>query len=142
MKYSKKIYYSGAGIILWHKDKNGIIRIALEKRRNHLAFGGMWSIAGGKKEKRESFRRAACRELSEELGILNGYKKPRLNEFIFTGFYNFVTFKAQIISEALPVLTPQYNEVSECDWFRLDELPADLCPPARWQIFMFKLFTC
>ena len=136
----KKLFYSGAGIILWHKDKDGIIRIALQKRQTHMKFGGMWSIAGGGKEKGESFRHAACRELGEELGIFNGYKKPRLNEFIFTGFYNFITFKAQIIAETLPELTPQYDEVSQCGWFRLDELPADLCSPARWQIGIFKLF--
>lgn len=130
----KKLFYSGAGIILWHKDKDGIIRIALEKRRNHLAFGGMWSIAGGRKEKGESFRRAACRELAEEIGVSGGYTKPRLNEFLFTGFYNFITFKAQIIAETLPELTPQYTEVSQCIWFPLDELPENLCPSARRQI--------
>lgn len=137
----KKIYYSGAGIILWHKDKDGVVRIALQKRQPFLKYGGKWSIAGGKKEQGESFCRAACRELGEEMKVLSGYEKPRLNEFIFSGFYNFVTFKAQVKSEVPPVLIPQRREVSECGWFKLNELPSDLCLPARWQIFIFKLFS-
>jgi len=137
----KKLFFSGAGMILWHKDSDGVIRVALQKRQKYMKHGGKWSIAGGKKEKGEAFRFAACRELAEEIGVPGGYKKPKLNEFVFTGFYNFVTFKAQVISDDLPPLTPQYSEVSKCGWFKLDELPSDLLFLARWQIGIFKLFT-
>ena len=44
-------------------------RVLMQRRRLTRQHGGMWEFPGGKVEAGESLTAAACREISEELGV-------------------------------------------------------------------------
>ena len=49
-------------------NAEGQVLVAL--RPAHKPYGNMWEIPGGKLEDKEGYRKALCRELYEELGIV------------------------------------------------------------------------
>lgn len=65
MPKAKKLpqYTIAVGIV----SKNG--KVLIGKRRPEGMLGGLWEFPGGKKEKNETLRQAAAREIREETGV-------------------------------------------------------------------------
>jgi 8-oxo-dGTP diphosphatase len=95
-------------------------------RRAEKPFAGMWALPGGFVNIDESLDEAAYRELGEETGLRDAYleqlytygspqRDPR-------GRVVTVSYFALIPADA-PLLAETSDEISEADWFPVDEIP-------------------
>jgi len=62
--------YGAAGVLVRHRDADGIVRYFLQLRSPHSHQGGTWAIPGGARNSDESPVEAALREFAEEIGIV------------------------------------------------------------------------
>lgn len=90
---------------------------------------GTWTLAGGGVEHDETPHDAICRELAEELGLLNTAKLEQLsvrNRFIYSSAHkqkraldhdgqDAVMFACEVANDA--VLTLQATEIADAGWF-------------------------
>ncbi len=98
-------------------------------RRAHEPWAGMWCAPGGFCEHGEHPLETAEREVLEETGLrvsVTGYVGVWVD-----GYEDDVINVAYYTAAPLgpPEADPDPAEVSELDWFRLDELPSELAPP-------------
>ncbi|MBC8494783.1 NUDIX domain-containing protein [archaeon] len=136
---SKKVGV-GFGIMLLRDNK-----ILLGKRHTdpkkadtELNLVGTWTMPGGGLEYGESFEEGAARELMEETGMkLNSVKVICMNEDM-NEFAHFVTIGMFCDDfEGEPkVLEP--DEITEWDWFDLDDLPKPMYFPSEHVLENYK----
>ncbi len=95
-------------------------------RRVEKPFAGMWALPGGFVKIDESLDEAAYRELGEETGLRDAYLEqlytygnPRRDP---RGRVVTVSYFALIPADA-PLLADASGEISEADWFTVDEIP-------------------
>ncbi|MBL7057641.1 NUDIX domain-containing protein [Candidatus Woesearchaeota archaeon] len=101
-----------------------------KKADSELNLVGTWTMPGGGLEYGESFEEGATRELMEETGMkLNSVKVICVNEDM-NEFAHFVTIGMFCDDfEGEPkVLEP--DEITEWDWFDLDDLPEPMYFPS------------
>lgn len=128
---SKKVGV-GFGIMLLRDDKVllGKRHTDPKKADSELNLVGTWTMPGGGLEYGESFEEGATRELMEETGMkLNSVKVICVNEDM-NEFAHFVTIGMFCDDfEGEPkVLEP--DEITEWDWFDLDDLPEPMYFPS------------
>jgi len=114
-----------------HEDK--------EKADSELHGEGTWTMPGGKLHFQESFEEAAIRETREETGI--ELKSVRVfcvsNDKVSDA--HFVTiglFSDDFVGEA-KVVEP--DEITEWNWFSIDNLPEKVFFPSEKMLDKFKL---
>jgi len=128
------IGYSGAGVLIYHVEKQDKVFVLLGKRFNN-PDKGLWSIPGGgwevsdvDKNGKPDYKETARREMREEIGMfLPADKKHFLHEIwsIDVLFFKWKVFALRMVKRRLP---PQHWEFSIMKWFALDEIPAEyLC---------------
>ncbi len=122
---------TGVAVIIWDSEK----RILLEKRSDC----SMWGFPGGKVEAGESVIQAAIRESQEETGLtieitqLRGvYSEPqdRIITYPDNGDVRHlvdIALDAKILSGELRIS----HESEDLQFFKLDNLPNDIIPPAK-----------
>lgn len=106
--------YEGAGMIIYHKDKEGI-SILLEKRSdNHT-----WAIpGGGYSAKDRSLLETAVRETREETGI-------NIDKADLVKTYSVPLFRYSVYASCLSYkVKPKRNwESEDIRWFNINDLP-------------------
>ncbi|MDD5417252.1 MAG: NUDIX domain-containing protein [Candidatus Aenigmarchaeota archaeon] len=137
---SQGVSGAGLGIMLVRDDK-----ILLGKRTDDVSKGtselkgeGTWTLPGGKLHFKESFEDALVREVNEETGIdLISFEIICVSNEI-AGEKHFVTIGA--VSEEFEgeanLMEPE--EITEWQWFSLDELPEKLFIPSKNIIENYK----
>ena len=128
----KKKVGVGFGVMLFKEGKIllGKRHADPDKADSELHGEGTWTMPGGKLEFGESFVDGAKREVYEETGIrLNGAKVICVNNdknayahFITVGLFS------DTFSGEPQVMEP--DEITEWQWFGLDNLPTPLFPPS------------
>ena len=120
-------------MLLYSDASDGELQVLLGKRA-HNPGRGTWSIPGGGVKHAESFRQAACREVSEEIGIPvnrfdgSGGEKPTSVRILIPPVFHWRTFLVPMPAN-VQKLTRSY-EFHECRWFRVDALPE----PLHWGV--------
>lgn len=93
-------------------------------RRNAMGIhGGQIAFPGGKRESHESFQTTAIRELEEETGIHISEKNliGKLHD-IFIAPSKFIVQPFVAISEEMPLVKPNTNEIDSAFWIELKNL--------------------
>ena len=136
MKFRLKLKpYRGAGLLLSWRSPEGVLYVALGKRRIKPQQGS-WSIAGGKRDPGDAdYRATALREFKEELSLIPGVTiRPENLKPVFTrffGVFNWRTFAYELSGAVQPELgRGRDNEFSELAWFPVDNLPE----PLHWGV--------
>ena len=121
----------GAGVVV--RDAQG--RVLLERRSDC----GVWGLLGGRIEKGESVEQAAVREVKEESGLdvrvtrlLGVYSDPREGRIVAYSETDIIQLVDVVVEAEIQggELT-RSAESEELRFFALDELPAQIVPPAR-----------
>ena len=140
MEQEKKKVGGGVGIMIM---KNGKILLGKrhddpEKASSALRGEGTWTMPGGKLDFGESFEDGARREVFEETGL-------KLNTIKVTSLNNNKNEHAHYITIGLfcddfegkpQVLEP--DEITEWQWFSLDNLPSPMYFPSARMIENYK----
>lgn len=121
----------GAGVVV--RDAQG--RVLLERRSDC----GVWGLLGGRIERGESVEQAAVREVKEESGLdvritrlLGVYSDPREGRIVAYSESDIIQLVDVVVeAEVLGGELTRSAESEELRFFALDELPAQIVPPAR-----------
>ena len=84
----------------------------------------LWTIPGGAVERGETFEEAACRELSEETGIIADVLS-KIGDYEHTRHYLRETVRCFVATRDSREVKIDNVEIGEAGWFRLDELPRE-----------------
>lgn len=128
---SEPIVGAGVGVMIL---KNGEVLLGQrhedpEKASSLLDGQGTWTMPGGKLHYGETFEEIAIRETEEETGI-------KLNRIKVICFDNNIGKRAQFITAGLLAKTDEEpkvmepDEITEWQWFDLENLPSPLYPPS------------
>ena len=106
-------FYVSAGVLIWRDDRILLVKKNYSDRA--------WTLPGGLMEKDEAINQTAVREVKEEIGV-----DVRLTRIV--GIYSIesrfaVIFEGEIADESFSL---NGDEISECAYFALDELPGSL----------------
>ena len=139
--------YNGAGVLFYRETEKGT-EILLGKR-SHNPYKGYWTIPGGGKKSKESFRDAAMREAQEELSYganvdFNNKEcflwdlKP--SSMVLPFFYRYDTFLVKVIKEPLGFLSMVNSEFEKdtMRWHPVNNLPVPLHPATKYTLFTRK----
>jgi len=139
MEEQKKVGV-GFGVMMFREGK-----LLLGKRHNDpakaaslLKGAGTWTMPGGKLHFGETFEQGAAREVMEETGLaLNRVTVLCVNQDMVEGVH-FVTvgMLAEDFSGETQVLEP--DEITEWQWFDLNNLPSPLFFPSAKVLENFK----
>ena len=137
---NKKKAGVGVGVMMFKENKIllGKRHLDPEKADSELHGEGAWTMPGGKLEYGESFEEAAKREVLEETGICLDKTAVICGNNDKNEYAHFVTiglFSDEFDGEA-KVMEP--DEITEWQWFGLDELPAPLFPPSAKIVENYK----
>lgn len=145
MKHLKPYY--GAGMIFYKREQDGVY-VLLEKRGATMRhFPNQWSITGGGCNRGESPLDCAYREAEEEIagGKVGVFKTKTFGEAVLNKktdlpFYHYSTYAVEILGETEKNRgwISQPYEAQEIRWFKIDELPNDLCIMAKPVILKLK----
>ena len=121
----------GAGVVV--RDAHG--RVLLERRSDC----GYWGLLGGRIEKGESVEQAAVREVKEESGLdvritrlLGVYSDPHEGRIVAYSETDIIQLVDVVVeAEILGGELTRSAESEELRFFALDDLPAEIVPPAR-----------
>ncbi len=106
-------FFVSAGVLIWRNDQ-----ILLVKKN----YGDKnWTLPGGLMEKGEAINQTAVREVKEEIGV-----DVRLTRIV--GIYSIksrfaITFEGELVDESFSL---NGDEISDCAYFALDDLPKSL----------------
>ncbi len=124
----------GLGVIILDNNK----RILLIKRNDNsnladsdMHLEGMWTLPAGKVNKGETLLKAAIRKVKEEVNLnVSNLELISIADDI-NSFAHFVTvgFIARKISGSISL--KDTLEHTEFGYFKLDELPTNLCEPSK-----------
>ncbi len=129
------IPYHGAGIILYHKDEEGLIRVLLGRRATRPGIG-RWSVPGGGYEAKDGridgkrdLKAAAIRETREEISV-------EVKECSKIWSMHVIIFHWELFcAESEDMAIPDYNwEFQVLRWLPLDDLPKDILLFIRPQV--------
>ena len=110
--------YYGAGIILYHRNHDGI-SVLLEKRSDN----GSWAIPGGGYSKRDgNLKATAIRELREETRITIATENVQLIKEYSLPFFRYAVFSSECKEEYKTMLN---GESTDAFWFDIRKLSAD-----------------
>ena len=106
-------FFVSAGILIWRNDRILLVKKNYSDRA--------WTLPGGLMEKGEAINQTAVREVKEEIGV-----DIRLTRIV--GIYSIesrfaVIFEGKIADESFSL---NRDEISECAYFALDDLPESL----------------
>jgi 8-oxo-dGTP diphosphatase len=131
MEIKKKVGV-GFGVMIMREGKIllGKRHDDAEKADSLLKGEGTWTMPGGKLHFHESFEEGAAREVMEETGIkLNSSKVICVNnDMVDTAHFVTIGLFSDDFSGEASVMEP--DEITEWQWFSLDELPAKVFPPS------------
>ena len=123
---------AGFGVMLMKDNKIllGRRHDDAEKASSELCGEGTWTMPGGKLHFQESFEDGAKREVMEETGIkLNSVKVICVsNDIVETAHFVTIGLFSNDFSGEPQVLEP--DEITEWNWFSLDNLPEKVFPPS------------
>lgn len=124
---------AGFGIMILKEEK-----VLLGKRHDNpekassLLHGeGTWTMPGGKLHFQEGIKEAAAREASEETGV----KVKNLevisisNDIVYDNHFVTIGFLCEDFEGEPKVMEP--DEITEWEWFDLNNLPSPLFPPSE-----------
>ena len=116
--------FGAAGLLLGHRDDQGIERFLLARRAAWVHRGnGTWSVPGGAIDAHEDPVTAALREFDEEIGqIPEGYRLIGVHEEIVeAGVWSYHTCCARVANrlDYDATISPENDEVA---WWTRDEL--------------------
>ena len=131
----KKFQLCGASIIIFKDQK-----VLLQKRRDN----NCWGYHGGSVDLGEVVEDAAKRELLEETGItanniaLYGVFSGKEQYHVYPdGNEAFIIDIVYTCNDFTGNLKKQESEVSELEWFYIDDLPENLSPPVKTTLLKF-----
>ena len=106
-------FFVSAGVLIWQNDRILLVKKNYSDRA--------WTLPGGLMEKGEAINQTAVREIKEEIGV-----DIRLTRIV--GIYSIksrfaVIFEGKIADESFSL---NGDEISECAYFALDDLPESL----------------
>lgn len=131
----EKIMGIGVGVMILKDNKIllGKRHDNPEKADSELHGEGTWTMPGGGLEFGEEFEYGAAREVEEETGIKINKKDLQLVSVTndFNGDAHFVTvgFLCEDFEGKPKAREP--DEITQWDWFSLDELPEPMFPPSK-----------
>ena len=120
-------------MLLYSHGPDGELQLLLGKRALNPGRG-TWSIPGGKVEAAESFWQAACREVSEEIGIPvnrfdgGGVEESASLRILIPPFFSWRTFLVPMPANVQRLTISR--EFHDCRWFPVDALPE----PLHWGV--------
>jgi 8-oxo-dGTP diphosphatase len=108
------------------------------KASSLLKGEGTWTMPGGKLDFGESFEEGARREVAEETGLqLNKMEVICVNnDIVETAHFVTIGFLATDFSGEVKVMEP--DEITEWQWFDLDNLPSPLYFPSAEVLRNYK----
>jgi len=119
------------GLILTKEDQ-----ILLMKRQNTGFGDGFWALPGGNVERRESLKRAACREGFEELNIIIDEKDIHFSscshlDTYFRSAEEALFFAFHVTSYTNEITNMEEEKCAELCFFSLNSLPKNLLEGTR-----------
>lgn len=126
---------AGVGVMILRDDKIllGLRHSDPEKADSELHGEGTWTMPGGKIEFGETFEETVEREVLEETGIKVNKDKLRLisvsNDKNESAHFVTLGFLCEDFEGEAKVMEP--DEITEWQWFSLENLPENLFPPSR-----------
>jgi 8-oxo-dGTP diphosphatase len=120
-----------AGLLLVHRDGDGLLSVLLQHRAPWVHEGDTWSTPGGARHVGEAAVDAAFREVAEETGMTLGGEAEVVDVFVDDhGAWSYSTVCA-VLAERLavrersdPVPWTQRGEQQALRWIRADEVDA------------------
>ncbi|MGD1830715.1 MAG: NUDIX hydrolase [Spirochaetaceae bacterium] len=135
MYHAKKFQLCGASIIIFKDQK-----VLLQRRRDH----NCWGYHGGAVELGEVVEDAAKRELLEETGLnahsitLYGVFSGKEQYHVYPdGNEAYIIDIVYICNDFSGTIENQESEVSELEWFHMNDLPENLSPPVKSPLLKF-----
>lgn len=118
--YNKVFNTPRARVLIW--NENGELLLV-----RNWAGKQQWGLPGGGVERKERPADAAKRELYEEVGI-----EASLDELIYVATlryqYEAWIYSIQVSKAVIPAKLHNPWEITDMQWFSLDNMPADLSP--------------
>ena len=129
--------YKGAGVLIYHIDeKTKELSVYLGKRVNN-PDRGMWSLFGGERDKKDkSLKHTALRELFEETLF-----KPNLRQLHYLTKIDIpliFEFDVYALKSKNKIETKMRCEISDAQWFNVNELPSNLARFLQVEINLLK----
>lgn len=104
-----------------------------KKASSELQGQGTWTMPGGKIDYKETFRRAACREVKEETGLMIDEENLKVidvgDDIIDPAHFITIGLLCKKFGGDLTVKEPE--KIPEWGWFNLRELPQPMFPPSE-----------
>jgi ADP-ribose pyrophosphatase YjhB (NUDIX family) len=100
----------------------------------------LWSVPGGRVDKGETIEDAARREVMEETGLSIGQLK-RIGQYVNTAEYSTITVHAYLAFVVERKVVIDGVEISEANWYALNELPNNRIHRVDTVLSLYKMHT-
>lgn len=120
--------YGAAGVMIKNTDANGVERYLMVQRGPHVEGTGLWQLAGGAIDSKETPEQGAAREIFEEIGAPQEYLSTMVHKGTHAvgvpipGKEDWVY--SNIAAEAPTMFTPKVDgsETGDAKWLTKDEI--------------------